>query len=399
MPTAIVLNLPEHGHVNATLPVVAELVRRGERIVYFATGPFRQKIEATSAQFADYGSAEAFRPPAHRGGLYSVMAYLMGLAENILPALLKRIQAERPDYLLIDSMCVWGNLIRQILKIPAVNLASVFVPDDSAVSVEQMVQQNYGHAPKEVLLAGIEALDAYLQIAQRIDLRYSTQSPNIVEFFANRQPLNIVFTSRYFHLEGDRYDDTYKFVGPSIAPRAEDQGIRIDNACREPLIYISLGTIHNNRPEFLQACFRAFAHSQFQVIASIGDRIDRSALGPIPSNFVLREYVPQLEVLERASLFLTHAGMNSASEALWHKVPLLMLPQHGDQHLVAKRVSELGAGLCLRPEPDSEAVGHLSSQILSQPEFRRQAEKIAQSFHSAGGFIRAAEEILAFRSR
>ncbi|HEX7360855.1 MAG TPA: macrolide family glycosyltransferase [Bryobacteraceae bacterium] len=400
MPTAIVLNLPEHGHINATLPVVAELVRRGERVVYFATEPFRKKIEATGAQFADYGNAEAFRPPAHRGGLYSVMAYLMGLAEEILPALLKRIQEERPDYLLIDSMCVWGNLIRQILAIPAVNLASVFVPNDSAVTVEEMVQQNYGHAPKEVLLAGIEALDAYLQIAQRIDLRYGTRSPNIVEFFANRQPLNIVFTSRYFHLEGDRYDDTYKFVGPSIAPRGEDRSFRVEDASREPLIYISLGTIYNNRPEFLRACFRAFEHSKFQVVLSMGDRVDRSALEPIPKNFLVREYVPQLEVLERASLFLTHAGMNSASEALWHKVPLLMFPQHGDQHLVAKRVSELGAGLCLtRPEPDSDTLGELSGQILSQPEFRREAAKIAESFHSAGGFTRAAEEILAFRSR
>jgi UDP:flavonoid glycosyltransferase YjiC (YdhE family) len=106
MSTVVVLNLPEHGHMNATFPVVAELARRGERVVYFATEPFRQKIEATGAQFVDYGNADAFVPPAHRGGLYSVMAYLMSLAENILPGVLERVQQERPDYLLIDSMCV-----------------------------------------------------------------------------------------------------------------------------------------------------------------------------------------------------------------------------------------------------------------------------------------------------
>jgi MGT family glycosyltransferase len=397
MPTAVVLNLPEHGHMNATFPVIHELVRGGERIIYFATEPFRRKIEAVGAQFADYGNAEAFHPPAHRGGLYSVMAYLMGLAEDVLPMLLNRIRQERPDYLLIDSMCVWGNLAQQILKIPAVNLASVFVPNDAAVSVDEMIQQGYGDAPKEMLLAGIEALDTYLQTAQRIDRSYCTQSPNIVEFFANRQPLNIVFTSRYFHLGGEAYDDTYKFVGPSIAPREEDG--KLDFSPGEPLIYISLGTIYNNRPEFLRTCFRAFERSPFRVVVAIGDRISREVLGPVPDNFILREYVPQLEVLKRASLFLTHAGMNSASEALWHNVPLLMFPQHGDQHLVARRVSELGAGLSLnRPDPDCETVCQLSNRILAAGEFRQRAAKIAESFRAAGGFVRAAEEILAFRS-
>src|SRR6185312_2474159 len=269
MSTVVVLNLPEHGHMNATFPVVAELARRGERVVYFATEPFRQKVEAAGAEFVDYGNADAFIPPAHRGGLYSVMAYLMGLAENILPSVLERVQQERPDYLLIDSMCVWGNLIQQILNIPAVNLASVFVPNDRTISVEEMVQRNYEHAPKEVLLAGIEALDEYLQRAQRIDRRYKTSSPNIVEFFANRQPLNIVFTSRYFHLNGDRYDDTYKFVGPSIATRAEEAETDLETHDSGPLVYISLGTIFNDNPQFLRTCFEAFGGSEFHVVASI----------------------------------------------------------------------------------------------------------------------------------
>jgi MGT family glycosyltransferase len=398
MSTVVVLNLPEHGHMNATFPVVAELARRGERVVYFATEPFRQKIEATGAQFVDYGNADAFVPPAHRGGLYSVMAYLMSLAENILPGVLERVQQERPDYLLIDSMCVWGNLVQQILKIPAVNLASVFVPNDQAISVEEMVQRNYEHAPKEVLLAGIEALDDYLQTAQRIDRRYRTCSPNIVEFFANRQPLNVVFTSRYFHLNGEVYDDSYKFVGPSIAPRAEDGGVDFGGNHDEPLIYISLGTIFNDNPQFLRTCFEAFGGSEFRVVASIGSRVSKESLGPIPKNITVREYVPQLEVLRRSSLFLTHAGMNSASEGLWNTVPLLMFPQHGDQHLVAGRVSELGAGLRLpMGEWDSDTLRQMSYRLLTQPEFRQQAAKIADSFHAAGGYERAAEEMLAFR--
>jgi UDP:flavonoid glycosyltransferase YjiC (YdhE family) len=132
--------------MNATFPLVAELVRQGERVIYYSTEPFRDRVEATGAEYRSYGDPAAFVPPAHTGGLYSVMAYEMGLAEVVLPGLLEQVRADAPDYLLIDSLCVWGNLCRQILKVPAAMLGSVFVPDDRAVSVEEMVRQAYGGA-------------------------------------------------------------------------------------------------------------------------------------------------------------------------------------------------------------------------------------------------------------
>jgi MGT family glycosyltransferase len=341
-----------------------------------------------------------FEPPAHTGGLYSVMAFLMDITEQVLPDLLQRLDQERPDYLLIDSMCVWGRLAQQVTGLPAVSLGSVFVPDDAHVSMEEMVAQAYGRAPREVLLAGIDALNTYLRVSQRVDQRHRTRSPNIVEFFANRQPLNVIFTSRYFHLAGDAYDDTYLFVGPSMAPRARAgetggiiDGIRTD----VPLIYVSLGTIFNDRPEFYRACFQAFGDQPWQVIVSTGGKVSRDALGPVPDNVTVLESVPQLDVLSRAALCLTHGGMNTTSEALWFGVPLLLFPQHGDQHLVAARVAELGAGLHLTPgDVQPERLRELAARVLSEPTFAHQAEAIAASFRAAGGVTRAADAISAY---
>ena len=136
MATGCVLNLPEHGHLNATFPLVRELVARGDRLIYFGTDPYRSAIEASGARFVRYpGEAAMFDPPAHTGGLYSVMAYLIGIADRILPDLIARVTAEQPDYLLIDSMCVWGRLVQQATGIPAVTLGSVFVPDDRRVTL------------------------------------------------------------------------------------------------------------------------------------------------------------------------------------------------------------------------------------------------------------------------
>jgi len=396
MSVAVVLNLPEHGHMNATFPLVAELVRRGERVVYYSTEPFRERVGAAGAEYRSYGDPAVFRPPAHSGGLYSVMAFAIGLAEKVLPGLLPELRAIAPDYLLIDSLCVWGNLARQVLGTPAAMLGSVFVADARRMSVEGMVRQAYGQAPKETLLSGIDALNTYLMTAQRIDRQFGTVSPNMVEFFSNRQSLNVVFTSRYFHLAGAAFDDTYRFVGPSIEPHPHPQPAAPDG---RPLVYISMGTIFNHLPHFYRACFDAFGGARYRVLMTTGN-VDAASLGAAPENFELRPFVPQLQVLSQASLFLTHGGMNSVSEALWHEVPLLVFPQHGDQHLVAARVAELGAGLTLRP-PDLAPgkLREMADRVLSEPAFRAGARRVADSFRAAGGPPRAAEEILAWSRR
>ena len=84
-----------------------------------------------------------------------------------------------------------------------------------------------------------------------------------------------------------------------------------------------------------------------QVIMSIGSNVSEASLGPPPPNVIVQAYVPQLDVLQRASAFVTHGGMNSVSESLYYGVPLVVIPQMGEQEIVGRRVEELGAGLYL----------------------------------------------------
>src|SRR5947208_16544855 len=48
---ALFFNIPAHGHTYPTLPLVAELVRRGEQVVYYSSPAFRQAIEQAGAMF------------------------------------------------------------------------------------------------------------------------------------------------------------------------------------------------------------------------------------------------------------------------------------------------------------------------------------------------------------
>jgi MGT family glycosyltransferase len=397
MSKLLVYNLAEHGHLNATFPLVAELVARGHQVLYYSTEPFCTKIEATGAIYRSYGNPSNFQPPAHQGGLYSVMAYHMELASQIIPGLLEELKAELPDFLLIDSMCVWGNLIQQITSVPAITLGSVFLTHDRLITPDKMVDMAYAQASPQVVLEGIAALNRYFELSQQLDHRYGTRSPNIVEFFCNRQPLNILFTSRKFHLMGGQFDESYRFVGPSIASRTEQANFPFHEIKSGPLIYISLGTIYNDWPEFYRACFEAFAHTPYRVVLASGDGSAAQGLGNPPANFIVRPSVPQLEILQRADLFITHGGMNSASEALYFGVPLIVLPQHGDQYLVASRTKELGAGLTLhRSEATAENLKQTAARVLSDSRFKTSAMEIAESFKMAGGCKRGADEIEAF---
>lgn len=205
----------------------------------------------------------------------------------------------------------------------------------------------YKGASKKTLLGGLMGLHQYFEITQRVNQSYGTRCPTIVEFLGNPQNLNIIFTSRQFQMAGEYFDQTYKFVGPSLSERSDSPGFPFDQLRSDPLIYISMGTVFNDLPEFYRACFEALADEPYQIVLAVGQYIDLQDLGKPPGNFIIQPFVPQLEILEQAALFITHGGMNSVNEGLLYQVPLIVVPQRGDQYIVARRVAELGVGLSL----------------------------------------------------
>ena len=123
-----------------------------------------------------------------------------------------------------------------------------------------------------------------------------------------------------------------------------------------------------------------------QVIMSIGSNVSEASLGPPPPNVSVQPYVAQLEVLQRASVFVTHGGMNSVSESLYYGVPLVVIPQMGEQETVGRRVEELGAGLYLaKADADGGTLRASVERVLADGRFRRQAAVVRESFRTAGG--------------
>lgn len=404
MSTTVFLGHPAHGHINPTLPVVAELVQRGERVIYYATDLFQAKIAATGAEYRSYGPHETFERKLAYGGIFGGMVGLLEATAAILPDLLAQVRDERPAYLLLEAHSVPGNLVQKILDLPAITLCSMFAFNERLISPADLIRFMYGQAPAPALLDGLLGLHHYFEVAQRMTQNYGVVCPNIVEYLSNPQPLNIVFTSKYFQIGGDQaFDDRYKFVGPSVAPRVEASAgqpageFPWDALTGQPLIFISMGTMYNADAAFYHACFDAFAESPYQVVLAVGQRLDLTQLRQPPANFMVRPFVPQLELLQRATLFITHGGMNSANEGILFHVPMLVLPQQADHYVVAQRLAELGAGLVLdRSQATPDRLRALSEQVLADPSYKAQCVTIADTLRAGGGYQRAADEILAY---
>ena len=379
------LNIPAQGHVNPTLPLTAELVRLGESVIYFNTEEFRSKVERTGAEFRAYGPALGIRPEHFLLRPTRLAPLLLEAGLRILPDLLEQLLRAQIDYLVHDSVCPWGRFAAQILQVSAVCSTSTF-----AVKPELFPRPGLGGLPAAI------ARDFSAHIRLRVagfklrKLYPATTGHGIYDVFSNPSGLNIVYTAREFQPRSELFDDSYHFVGPSLdeTPQSEPLLAQVGDA---PLIYISLGSLLAGRPEFYRAVTDALGGLSEKVLLTAEDA------GAVPPNFLVARRVAQLAVLARTRLAITHGGMNSVSEALVHGVPMLVLPHTSEQRLVAERVRDIGAGLVLPQHPSAEELRTGARKVLDDPKFQHAAAKMGEALRAAGGYRRAAAEILNYR--
>ncbi|GGA34170.1 macrolide family glycosyltransferase [Paenibacillus physcomitrellae] len=387
------INGGSEGHIQPTLGVVRELIGRGEEVVYFVSDSFRGLVESTGAKVITFGG-QAFVEAFLAGGRspWGRVSGLLRTADIVIPGVLEQIQGERFDYMIHDSMFGCGRLLAQILKLPAISSCTSFAlgPEE----FEQMQDQLSSRFPAEV---NEQAWQELLRLVNDLEAKYEVKAGSAYDIFCNPAPLTLVYTSRSLQPGGELFDDTYKFVGPSITPRPHEP-FELSSIDTDHLIYISLGTVFNQALDFYKLCLSAFAGTNHTVILSVGRQTQVAELGDLPANFIVRPYVPQLEVLQHAKLFITHGGMNSTHEGLYYAVPMIVLPQSADQPAIARRVAELGAGIHLNQDHlTAEALRDAAEHVLGDAAIRRNSAKLGDSLRAAGGVERAADEIFTYK--
>ena len=376
--------IPAHGHTNPMLPVAAKLVSRGNTVRFYSFNEFKSKIEASGAEFI---SCDSYLPKLTKReeaelknvsvtemtiqGIRTTLAMDMFLHNEFL--------SFKPDVVYTDSVCFWGKLNAWKHGVPMVVSTSTF-------AFNQMSSQYMKNSPKELadMIFGLPKISKELKKLKPYG--YHVRSAlSLVQSDNNTD--SIVYTSRHFQPYADSFSKHYAFVGPSVF--SKDQP---DKEKLRPLVYISLGTVINDRPDFYSRCIEALKNQDADIIISCGNVIDIEALGVLPDNVQVYPYVDQPGILSKADVFITHCGMNSVSESLYMATPPVLYPQTSEQRAVARRTIEIGAGLMLTDD-SVQGIRSAVQEVLNNASYSTAAKACSEDFRSCIGTAGAAEFI------
>ena len=383
MKKIMIFCIPAHGHTNPILPVARELVLRGDEVRFYSFDEFRDKIVQTGAEYVSCDRFLSKLSEREEENMKNVNTTEMSIQDiritiNMTGFLDSEYDSFKPDAVYSDSACFWGKLSAWKHHVPLVVSTSTF-------AFNQMSSQYMKNSPKEIsgLIFGLPKVQK--EFNRLKEYGYETkgflslvQSDNATD--------SVVYTSKNFQPYAESFSDLYAFVGPSVF--SDKQPIKQER----PLVYISFGTVINERPDFYNKCIEALKNEPVDVIISCGKALDISTFGDLPDNVRVYPYVDQLDVLSKTSVFITHCGMNSVSESLYMAAPMVLYPQTNEQQAVAGRVAEIGAGMMLKND-SAEGIHSAVMEILRNDAYSKAAQKCCEDFRSCSGAKGAADHV------
>jgi MGT family glycosyltransferase len=389
------------GHVTPMLPIAHELLARGDDVTFFVTEEYEAQARSTGATVRriDEGLGLPKLPggavktgPEAIDALAPALFQTFSRGVRMAPGLAGQARAEAADCLVYDPMCTWGRVVAQLLRLPVASFSTSYVMGDSPPD-DGEAKKGRGLPPLSMLLSMLRLrLDC-----EWLYWRHGVPLRTLGQLFSGIEPLNIVSVPRRFHPRSESFDERFLFVGPTVLPPREGPGdFPLAQLEGRRTLFISLGTTPmNQRPDFYRACLQTFGGSSWQVVLVTGKGIGPELLGDIPSNFIVRPSVPQVEVLQRARVFITHGGMNSTMEGLWHGVPLVVFPQVREQAVTARQVAQHGFGIAfdMGPVPSAEALRQAVETVDTDAGYRGRIASFQPALREGGGHLRAVEAL------
>lgn len=371
---------PLAGHVNPTVAVAAELVRRGHKVAWTGHRPVLEPLlrpgsRIFSAMDEEFGARlpELRRDWMGLRGMASLRflweEFAVPLGHAMMPGAGTAIDRFRPDVVVCDQLALAGPVAARLRGLPwatsATTSAEFTRPLAGTPKVEEWVRERIAGFQRD---HGIDDL---------LDLRFSDH-------------LVLIFSTGALIGDVSLFPGHFAFVGPALG-RPPGSVFPWEWLDGRPAVLVSLGTINGPAGRrFFEVAAEAVRPMDVQavLVAPPG-----TVAGP-PPNVLVREHVPQLKLLERLSAVVCHGGHNTVCESLSHGLPLVVAPIRDDQPVIARQVEAAGAGIPVRfgrvrPGELRDAL----AAVLAGGSHRAAAERVRASFAAAGGAAEAADRL------
>lgn len=353
------------GHLNPSLSLARRLADRGFEVIFFSLADGVDPIQRSGFECRVYG-AQSMPLEAILEG-YREVGRLTGMAavRHTIHGILRRAEAglrEYPD--LLEDAQLGGLIVDQILPDAAAVARAIGLP---FVTVCNALPMNLDSGVPPVFSRGLPGPGFWPAIRNRFlnGLASHLARPMlqaINRFQADRglsayadiadvesRLAQVTQIPREFDFAGRSVPDTFHYTGPFHETRSR---LPVDFPWENldpsrPLVYASMGTLQNQIRSIFGVMAAACQPLNVQLVIALGNGGDPAGLGDLPGDPVVVRHSPQLELLDRAALCVTHAGLNTTLESLARGVPMVAIPITNDQPGVAARIAAGKLGMML----------------------------------------------------
>jgi MGT family glycosyltransferase len=406
-----IITPPVPGHIHPFGALGRELMERGHSVTVVHMADLETRVRAEGLEFVPIGQTD--HPMGSLPDSLAALGRLNGMAalRFTIRAVAKTtgmmlrdgpraIGSAGIEMLLVDQTEPAGGTIAEHLGLPFVTVCNAlmlnrepdvpppFTPWKYRPDLLGRSRNRLGYAISGRMLRPVSKLVAAhrrkwgLPAHKTPDESFSTlaqiaQQPRIFDFPRRQLPA-------CFH-----------YAGPLRKPALRPVDFPWESLDGRPLIYASLGTLQNKRPDVFRTFAEAAAGLDAQLVITHGGALQGQQLEALPGKPVVVSYAPQLEVLRRARLTLTHAGLNTVLDSLSQGVPAIAIPITYEQPAIAERLRRTGAGEILPfPALRADRLRALIEQVLRDDVYLTKARVMAESIQASGGVKSAADVIL-----
>lgn len=400
---------PTAGHLNPMTTLGSELIRRGHQVTLFGILDAQPKTLAAGLAFQAIGEKDF--PKGATAEFSELLGVLSGFAavnytinwlQNLSATLLREapesIKQAGVEALLVDQSSPEGGTVAEFLGIPFITVCTAIIMHWDTYVPPYNTAWSYSKAWWSVLRnqAAYTVLGFLARQLGKVVVEYRrnwnlppySQPNDVYSPLAqlSQQPAEFEFPRtnlpQWFHFTGP-------YNNPASRERVEFPWSKLNG---KPLIYASMGTLQNRLFRIFEDIAKACAELDAQLVISLGGATKPESLPQLPGEPIVVDYAPQLELLQKASLTITHAGMNTTLESLSNGVPMVAIPITNDQPGVAARIAWTGTGEVVPLAKLSiPRLRNAIARVLSEDSYKQNALRLQEAIRKAGGVSRAAD--------